>query len=236
MISPITIGVCFSETKYPNYPGWIRDKAVVIEVIELSREKQNIDELHRCHGLLLTGGIDMDPWFYSPAQTDYPNRPEQWNRERDQFELDLFDLAQSLKMPVLGICRGLQLVNIALGGTLIVDLEAAGQQNHRNMNGVDYIHSVNLEENSLLAAVCGSDRGVVNSAHHQAISRVAETLKVNCFSQDGIIEGIEWKEKQNRSPMLSVQWHPERMENKEFNPLSQNIRAWFFQEAKKFKQ
>ena len=178
----------------------------------------------------------MHPCFYDPELKNYPNQPKEWNPQRDQFELDLFSLAQDFKMPVLGICRGLQLINIALGGSLTLDLEAAGQQNHRNMNGIDYIHSVRLEKDSLFASVCKIEQGVVNSAHHQAIDRVADTLLVNCFSDDGIIEGIEWKNKEGRSPMLSVQWHPERIENKEINPLSQNIRAWFFEEASKFKQ
>ena len=231
----IKIGVSFSETKYPNYPAWIGDEDAGIEVVELSWEKQNLDDLHLCRGLLLTGGLDMDPWFYDPQLLNYPNQPKEWNRSRDEFELELFGLAQALKMPVLGICRGLQLINIALGGTLIMDLELDGQQNHRNMEGIDYIHSILLSENTLLKSVCGITEGIVNSAHHQAIDRVAESLLVNCFSDDGIIEGIEWKEKRDRPPMLCVQWHPERIQNKESNPLSQNIKEWFFAEAKKFK-
>ena len=236
MTEKIIIGVCFSETKYPNYPAWIRDEANGIEIVELSWELQNHEELHQCHGLLLTGGIDMDPFFYDQQLISYPNQPGAWNRGRDQFELNLFNLAQTLRMPVLGICRGLQLINIALGGTLTVDLEANGEQNHRNMNGIDYIHPVKIEKDSLLAKVCGIEQGVVNSAHHQAIDVVADSLIVNCISDDGIIEGIEWKVKHDHSPMLSVQWHPERIENKEINPLSQNIRGWFFEEASKFKQ
>ena len=88
----------------------------------------------------------------------------------------------------------------------------------------------------MLANICAIPEGIVNSAHHQAIDQVAETLRVNCYSCDAIIEGIEWKEKKNRSPLLGVQWHPERIENKEINPLSQNIRDWFIEEALKFKQ
>ncbi len=230
----ITIGVTFSETKFPNYPAWIKDEEV--EIIELSWVMQNLDDLSRCQGLLLTGGLDMDPIFYEPGLKCYANQPEKWNRVRDRFELDLFDLAQTLKMPVLGICRGLQLINIALGGTLVLDLQAAGKQNHRNIYGIDATHPLLLAEDSLLANICAIPEGIVNSAHHQAIDQVAETLRVNCYSCDAIIEGIEWKEKKNRSPLLGVQWHPERIENKEINPLSQNIRDWFIEEALKFKQ
>lgn len=235
MSKTIKIGVSFSETKYPNYAAWIRDEEAGIEVVELSWETQNLDDLHLCQGLLLTGGLDMDPWFYDPGLLNYPNQPKEWNRSRDEFELELFGLAQSLKMPVLGICRGLQLVNIALGGTLIMDLELDGQQNHRNMDGIDYIHPILLTENTLLKSVCGIQQGIANSAHHQAIDQVAESLLVNCYSDDGIIEGAEWKDKKGHPPMLCVQWHPERIQNKESNPLSQNIKEWFFEEAKKFK-
>ena len=69
----------------------------------------------------------------------------------------------------------------------------------------------------------------------RAIDQVAESLIVNCYSDDGIIEGAEWKDKKGHPPMLCVQWHPERIQNKESNPLSQNIKEWFFEEAKKFK-
>ena len=235
MATPIIIGISFSETKYPNYPAWIRGENEAIEIVELSWEKQYIEDLEKCHGLLLSGGVDMDPIFYAPNLTNYPNQPAEWNRKRDQFELDLLDAAQRLKMPILGICRGLQLVNTALGGTLLTDIEVAGKPNHRSKAGVDHVHSVQLLPGSLLQNITAIHQGEVNSAHHQAIGRVAELLVVNCVSQaDEIIEGIEWKQKENRSPMLCVQWHPERIINKQLNPLSNNIRDWFLSEALKY--
>ncbi len=236
MSKTIKIGVSFSETKYPNYPAWMLDNHRGIEIIELSWEKQNLHDLSSCHGLLLTGGLDMDPSIYAPHITNYPNQPQEWNKIRDQFELDLFNQACCVKIPILGICRGLQLVNIAMGGSLIMDLEAAGRQNHRNMDGIDYIHPVLLESNTLLKYVCGVPEAIANSAHHQAIDAIGESLAVNCYSDDGIIEGLEWIEKHGCSPMLCVQWHPERIQNKESNPLSQNIKEWFFEEATKFNQ
>lgn len=235
MATPIIIGISFSETKYLNYPAWIRGENLAIEIVELSWEKQNMAELEKCHGLLLSGGVDMDPIFYDSGITNYPNQPIEWNRKRDQFELDLLDAAQRLKIPILGICRGLQLVNTALGGTLLTDIEAAEKPNHRSKAGVDHVHGVQLLAGSLLQKITAIQQGEVNSAHHQAIGRVAESLLVNCISQaDEIVEGIEWREKENRSPMLCVQWHPERLINKELNPLSKNIRDWFLSEALKY--
>ena len=235
MATPIIIGISFSETKYPNYPAWILGETMDVEIVELSWEKQNLEDLEKCHGLLLSGGVDIDPKFFQPAITHYPNQPAEWNPARDQFELDLFSAAQLLKMPILGVCRGLQLVNVALGGNLITDLEDEGKPNHRSRAGVDHVHGVQLLAGSLLETITAIHEGEVNSAHHQAINRVADSLVVNCFSQaDEIIEGIEWKEKENRSPMICVQWHPERIINKEQHPLSKNIRDWFFAEALKY--
>ncbi len=231
----IVIGVCFTETKHPNYPAWILEGSDAVEVVDLSWEKQNLEDLDKCHGLLLTGGIDIDPAYYDQSLKTYPNQPAIWNTSRDEFEFDLLNKAQTLKMPILGICRGLQLINVALGGSLIVDLEHAGEKNHRNMGGIDYIHTVELQKDSLLAAVSGISNGKVNSAHHQAIEQISDLLSIGCYSDDGLIEGIEWKDKADKSPMLAVQWHPERIENKQTNPLSQNLKAWFFEEALKFK-
>ncbi len=235
MSTPIIIGISFSETKYSNYPAWISGEDSSIQIVALSWEKQNIEDFNKCHGLVLSGGVDIDPFYYESGISTYPNQPAEWNRKRDQFELDLFHVAAQKKTPILGVCRGLQLVNVALGGTLLSDIESIGKPNHRSSEGIDHIHVLQLLEGSLLQGITMIHEGEVNSAHHQCINKVADSLVVNCISQpDGIIEGIEWKEKQNRSPMICVQWHPERIINKEQNPLSSNIREWFLSEAQKY--
>jgi putative glutamine amidotransferase len=230
----LTIGISFSEAKYPNYPAWIKGDNMDIEIIELSWEKQNQADIEKCRGLLLTGGIDIDPYFYPPQSAVYPHSPKQFNRIRDQFEIQLFSLAQERKMPVLGICRGLQLVNVALGGSLHADVETAGKQNHRNMDGIDHMHTIQIKQNTLLQTIVKKKEGGVNSAHHQSINRLADSLEINCFSEDDIVEGIEWKNKTNVSPLLCVQWHPERLVNKSSAPFSNHIRDWFLTEAIKF--
>jgi len=232
--TPIIIGISFTEAKYSNYPAWIIGENSSIEIVALSWEKQNIEDLNKCHGLLLSGGVDIDPFFYEPEILNYPNQPAEWNRKRDLFEMDLFNVATQKKIPILGVCRGLQLVNVALGGTLLSDIEAIGKTNHRSKLGVDHVHPLQLLEGSLLQGITMIDEGEVNSAHHQSINKLADSLMVNCISHpDGIIEGVEWKEKQNRSPMICVQWHPERINNKEQSVLSKNIRDWFLLEAQK---
>lgn len=230
----ITIGISVTEAKFSNYPAWILGDCHEIEIVELSVDKQNKADLLKCQGLLLTGGIDVDPFFYQSELTEYPNKPSVWNRKRDQFEIDLLETALSLSMPVLGICRGLQLVNTAFKGTLTPDIEATGKQNHRSKDGIDHIHTIQVTENTLLAKITGVKEGNVNSAHHQSIEKVAPDLQVNSWAAESVVEGVEWKDAFNKSPLICVQWHPERFNEKNSNALSKNIREWFLNEAIKY--
>lgn len=228
----IIIGITATEARFENYLSWMAGDD--IELIILAADTQNTDDVKRCHGILLSGGIDITPAFYNSPRTRYPNMPKKgWNRERDLFEMKIFQLAQENTLPILAICRGMQLVNVSLGGTLVADLVESGKADHTRRNEVDTIHGVQVTENTLLAAITGVDTGEVNSAHHQAVDAVSELLIVNCVSTDGVIEGLEWKNPSARSPLLAIQWHPERMNNKENNPLSENIRNWFLAAAKK---
>jgi putative glutamine amidotransferase len=226
----LAIGITATEAKYHNYPAWILEDHADIEIVELSTSWQNQDILKKCSGLILSGGVDVDPFFYN-GTIPYPNQPHEWLRERDLFEMGLLKTALAMSMPVLGICRGLQLVNVTLGGTLVPDIEATGKQNHRAMNGVDFYHSVSLQKDSLLAKITQTTTGIVNSAHHQAIDQVAPLLQINAMAEEAIIEGLEWIDPANRSPLLCVQWHPERMEDKQNNPLSFALKNWFLQQA-----
>jgi putative glutamine amidotransferase len=129
----------------------------------------------------------------------------------------------------LAICRGLQLVNVALGGSLIQDLEEAGKKNHRRINDVDDEHTIAIENHSLLKEIIGSNTGTINGAHHQAIDKLSDELIATAFSPDGVIESVEFKNKQDEPWMLAVQWHPERMKDKDVNPLSNTIRTKFLE-------
>jgi putative glutamine amidotransferase len=234
MRDTITIGITEPEKRFEKYRDWVIGGNKNIELLTLSCEKQNLDDVKRCRAILLTGGVDVMPGFYNSQRTLYPNMPVKgWNRERDLFEMKVFQLALENQLPILAICRGVQLVNVLLGGTLIPDLEEAGKQNHKRENDTDKIHSVAIVENTLLASLTKIPSGDVNSAHHQAIEQLGDSLKINCVSADGVIEGIEWEKPQDRSPLLGVQWHPERMLDKKTSAFSQNILDWFLTEAKK---
>ena len=220
----ITIGVTVTEARYENYPKWIKGDDDSIEIIELSAEDQNWDQIEECDGILLTGGIDMHPQFYDSANLRYPFAPENFNVARDEFEMHVFETALNLEHPILAICRGHQLVNVALGGNLTQDL-GAGNDIHKRTEE-DKQHDIKTVSGSLLQVISG-DSGHINSAHHQAINELSDELITNSFSPDGVIEGAEWKDKEDKPWLLAIQWHPERILDKETNPFSKNIREAF---------
>ncbi len=231
------IGLTFTETRWENYPVWIKGNDPSIEIVELHWEKHDLDEVwdlvEECDGIVLTGGVDIHPRFYDSTRLDFPNGDGKFNEVRDEFEMHVFETALNFNLPVLAICRGLQLVNVSLGGKLVQDLEEAGKKNHRRINDVDDEHSISLAEGSLLKEVIGSSVATTNGAHHQAVDRLSEELMITATAADGVAEAIEWKEKAGEPWLLCVQWHPERMKDKETNPASKNIREAFLKEAGK---
>ena len=165
--------------------------------------------LDGCEGLVLTGGEDIDPSHYGAEPSAALGSVD---AERDRFELALFAAARSAGLPILGICRGIQLINVALGGTLYQDLpsERPGPVDHnpgaaRNAR----THHVCLAPGSRAAHALGVDRLVPNSFHHQAIRNLAPTLVASGWSDDGVIEAVETRA--DDGWLLAVQWHPEEM-------------------------
>jgi len=218
------IGVTTSDTNFQNYPNWISGEGV--EVVLLSYEQKNTQDFDSCDGFVLTGGIDVQPAFYQNDRVDYPNTTV-FNESRDLFEMQVFEYARQQNKPVLAICRGLQLVNIALGGNLIQDLQENGFTNHRKGPDGDREHKIEVKPGTLLAQIAGVQHGFVNSAHHQGLDQIAEGLNVSAFSEDGVVEAIEYKDA-NKPFLLAVQWHPERMQIPASNlAFSQNIRSAF---------
>lgn len=230
------IGLTFTESRWENYPVWIKGNDPEIEIVELHWEKHALDEVwdlvEDCDAIVLTGGVDIHPQFYGSERVEFPNGDGKFNEERDEFEMHVFETALNFNLPVLAICRGLQLVNVALGGDLIQDLEESGKKNHRRMNNVDDEHGISITEGSLLSNVVGGAAGTINGAHHQAAGRVSDELIATATSADGVVEALEWKDKTDEPWLLAVQWHPERMNDRETNPTSKNIREAFLKAAK----
>ncbi|CAA9551996.1 MAG: hypothetical protein AVDCRST_MAG70-1000 [uncultured Thermomicrobiales bacterium] len=168
--------------------------------------------LDKVDGLLLSGGGDVAPERYGDTETHpatYGIHPL-----RDQFELDLVSAAQARDMPILAICRGVQLLNVARGGSLVQDLASSGQASieHRQQEsglGMDDIgHDVTLDDQSPLTSVFGREMIGANSFHHQAIAKVGQDLRVIGRASDGTIEAVT---DDARSFIVGVQWHPEML-------------------------
>jgi putative glutamine amidotransferase len=159
-------------------------------------------------GLLLSGGEDVDPALYlEPASP----RLQAVSRERDLFELAVFAAARERELPMLGVCRGIQLINVALGGTLYQDLssERSGGTRH-DADGPRHerTHAVRLEPGSRAAAALGTTALQVNSLHHQGIKDLAPALRATGWADDGLIEAVEAA---SAGWLVAVQWHPEEM-------------------------
>jgi putative glutamine amidotransferase len=207
------IGLTYTGTdrKHDNYVRWLKGENAAIEVIRLSAAQHNIAEFLDCDGLVLSGGVDIDPELYGGGRTYNGVPAKGWERDRDEFEQLALKLAWDKELPVLGVCRGLQLINVSLGGSLLQDLGVTGDEVHENVTGMDKQHSVSVLPGTLLHEMIGKEGGVVNSAHHQAVDRLGERLVVNSRAADGTIEGIEWAQPEGQPFLLAVQWHPERM-------------------------
>jgi putative glutamine amidotransferase len=162
----------------------------------------------KCDGVVFTGGADVDPSLYDEKQ-QFDN--VKTDLARDRFELALLDHALHRKMPILGICRGLQLINVKFNGTLYQDLDnqASPRLQHRQSTRTETTHEVTLTDpdSTLARSFRGSCR--VNSLHHQAIRRLGRGLKATAHSEDGLIEAVE--SAAEYPFLLAVQWHPEEI-------------------------
>lgn len=160
-----------------------------------------------CNGFLFSGGGDMDPHYWG----EMPEwRLGEINPLRDSFEYKLAQKILGSSLPVLGICRGCQVLNVAMGGTLIQDINTKLAHNQKAPR--DYAtHAIVIEANSKLAKILKTNTIRVNSFHHQAVKKLGQGLKVSAIAPDGIIEAVESKD---HPFVIGVQWHPECLHDK----------------------
>lgn len=169
--------------------------------VELSDPEQAVQDALTCDGLLLPGGGDMDPKFYGQARIPACGEP---NLLRDAAEPLLLRAFLAADKPVLGICRGIQVMNAVLGGDLYQDIKSFEHLPHNDHWAK--VHTVTVRRGTLLSRILGQDTVLVNSQHHQAVDRVAPGFTLAALSEDGIVEAIE---KPDAGFCLGVQWHPE---------------------------
>jgi putative glutamine amidotransferase len=177
-------------------------------------------------GLVLSGGGDMAAWCYGEDAA-----PEAYgvDTERDAWELALVEAASAIDLPILGICRGAQVINVAGGGTLFQHLPAISDECHRVLDQPrEPVHAVRVEIASLLFDITRRRKFGVNSLHHQSVGRVGSGLRAVAWSPDGVVEAIE---SSLGRPMLGVQWHPELLGDQANSALF----AWLAREAVNFR-
>ena len=194
----------------PDYMNSVSRAGGIPVLLPVTEKKEELEEIaRRFDGFLFTGGPDVDPAFYGQEKEAFCGGID---RERDAMEMKLFRLVFDLDKPILGICRGIQLMNVALGGTLYQDIptQVPSEIPHRVLEKPQAreVHEITA------APVCPFGdlprKLMVNSRHHQAIDRLAPGLAVRARAADGIIEAVYMPEKPQ---VRAVQWHPENFDN-----------------------
>ena len=212
-----------------DYVNAVTDAGGVPLVIpHLQEEAQIAAALERCDALLLTGGDDVDPASYGEEKLPCCG---ELTPQRDRLELLLIRRAVETGKPILGVCRGMQILNAALGGTLYQDiaLQYGDALKHpRSDIPAGDIHSMRYVEGSLLRRIVGMAESMVNSRHHQAVKALAPGMTACAFAPDGLTEAMEAADGR---PILAVQWHPESLQRR--LPEQRRIFEWLVREAAK---
>ncbi|KNF07712.1 putative glutamine amidotransferase [Gottschalkia purinilytica] len=189
-----------------EYSECIESAGGIPLVIPITKIREDIErQVELCDGLLFTGGMDINPITY--GEEIYYDLWK-YNSSLDKFQLTLGEIALEKNLPILGICRGLQILNVVRGGTLYQDLSQIKKATLKHIQASkrsDIGHKVTIEEDSILYSIFGKET-YVNTLHHQVIKDIGRGIKVVSRSSDGIIEGIEIPD---RKFVVAVQWHPE---------------------------
>ena len=212
----------YMQSKYTSALRRAGAKAVWIETDDLEKA---IATMLQCDGLLLSGGEDIDPFHYGHTPTE---KCGEIVKQRDHAEMKLLEAFFATGKPILGICRGEQMLNVFFGGTLHQDIKEISGCNHddwrhrRRGN-----HTVTVRAGTRLAEIMGKESFIVNSLHHQAVDKVAPALIAGAVSEDGIIESVEHSEHRF---CIGVQWHPEHMSA--FSKLQRRLFNGFVESCK----
>ncbi len=201
----------------PGYLKSIREAGGWTLTLDLCDDEDYLMEMvSLSSGILLSGGHDVNPKLY--GEPAFPTcGPD--NSTRDRMEMTLLNMAHLHDIPTLGVCRGMQMMNVFYGGSLIQDIptEVSTQVNHKMQPPYDrYAHEISIRQDTLLHKIIGADRMQVNSQHHQGVKRLASTLTAAAYSDDGLVEAAEHG---GKTFMLGIQWHPEFLTGKDENQM-----------------
>ncbi|MDN3586917.1 gamma-glutamyl-gamma-aminobutyrate hydrolase family protein [Pedobacter aquatilis] len=226
MPDKIIIGVTDC-SKFEIYRDWVLSYDERVEVIQLGYKLNNFEEIKNCDGIVLTGGEDVHPRFYNQPEY-YPYcYDDDIDEQRDEFEFKVLAYTEENQVPVLGICRGMQVGNVFFGGNLIPDIPIWGKFDHGKMpDKSDRYHEIFVNPSSWLSQIVNTDKGLVNSNHHQSTDRMAKGFVVSAITADGVAEAMERLHPEEKSFLLFVQWHPERLKDKQ-SPFSKNLHSAF---------
>lgn len=211
----------------PNYENWLKKIDSGVEIVNLYEMELHdaVAALEGSSGLLLTGGSDLHPMRY--GKIEYLPLCRDIDEKRDEMELAVIKEAFDKNIPLLGICRGLQVLNVAFKGTLIPDISQFSKSTVPHSGTEDVYHRVSVKTNSSLFTMTGVDTEVVNSSHHQSIDTLAKGFTAVAHGPDSIIEAIE-ADRSLHPFCIAVQWHPERMDFS--NPLSWKLGVMFLEQ------
>ncbi|MBN2662307.1 MAG: gamma-glutamyl-gamma-aminobutyrate hydrolase family protein [Bacteroidales bacterium] len=203
--------VISADTHENHVTKWLSnfdDNVQIVTLYGMSDDSVNY-YLSVASGVVITGGEDVNPALY--GKDSLLTLCGTINNYRDSLEIKMINFALLNKIPLFGICRGLQIMNVSQGGSLIVDIPYfVGDTLHRILSGRTY-HNVNVLNNSLISEFIDADSGLVLSNHHQAIDQLAEIFNIAAFASDSVIEAIEIKDTNKYNFAAGVQWHPEGM-------------------------
>lgn len=224
------IGVSVTNTMKATCTRSIELAGGIPVILAVTNDVTLIDDmLDKLDGLMLSGGEDIDPSWYNEEKSEHLGGV---NAKRDDFELMLFKKATDRNIPILGVCRGQQMINVAMGGTLYQDLPTEKPSDIKHSVPDETAHTVRIEAGSLLAQIVGTTELGVNSHHHQAVETLAPGLKATAWSPDGVIEAVDAYPVRQ---IMAVQFHPE-LNSAAGDPVQLKIFQHFVGQAALFAQ
>lgn len=221
--------ILISKEYTPNFHEWLSQDDRRVDLVNMYAVGADSIEYYllRSDGIILSGGPDVNPALY--GKEEMAGICEDIDYRRDTLEYRMIRYAMYNNIPLLAICRGCQILNVANGGTLIPDIPSYFDTVILHNGGTNK-HLINILEGTLLYEICQTGRDTVNSYHHQAVEETAPSFRAVAFAEDSLIEAIELADTSLHPFILGIQWHPEAMEFSD--QLSGPIAVRFISETK----